>query len=553
MFRILLFHLAAFTTVFSQILWQEEVPGSMVKDLALNESGSLFIAGMVENSVAEESWEDFYTVKISAVGDSLWAHAIHSGTEHANAITMDNEGNVISAGSIDKEGGWWEYDYLVSKYSKEGNMEWQSEYGGTSGRQDKVIDIITDDEGNIFVTGETHNHRNEEANMDITTIKLNHSGDTLWTRTYNSPYGLKDSPNHIHMDDARNIFVTGDVIYDDTPNDQFAPVLLKYDTEGNLLFDSVYTNISRSVRLEDSQMGADGSIYLHLNERLSVYIEEPYRGVRKYDIDGRFAGDMRYKADTTEWDFQDGYVDVDDNGNVFMLTHLNKGEWWENNWHVTLACFDVAGNLKWSHEYPVNDEWDRPYGIEVDADGNCYILHLGTADDQYFKEANLKKIDGNGRLRFSISSGTVDHNRGSSHIGAMRMTIDDQGHAWVVYRFADEDDLGFFRIIKYDTRVKTALFETEPITTPQNFELSQNYPNPFNPFTAIRYFLPAETPVTLAVYDLSGKLIDVLQEGPKSGGAHRLVFDASRLASGNYIYRLTTRFGSISNRMTVVK
>ncbi|MBD3223117.1 MAG: T9SS type A sorting domain-containing protein [Caldithrix sp.] len=538
---------------FAQVLWETEMPGSIVKDLALDESDNLFIAGTVENSVAEKSWEDFYTVKISAEGDSLWAHAIHNGTEHANAVSIDGEGNVIAAGSIDKEGGWWAYDYLVTKYSNNGDMEWQSDYGGTSGRQDKVIDIITDSEGNIYATGEMHNSRNDEANMDITTIKLNSNGDTLWTRTYNSPYGLKDSPNHIHMDGTGNVFVTGDVIYVDDPNDQFAPVLLKYDTDGNLLFDSVYTGISRSLPLQDSQIGSDGSIYLYLIESLSIYNDTPYRGVRKYDSDGRFEGDMTYKADTTEWAIDHGYVGVDEDGNVFMLTQINKGEWWEGKYHVTIVSFDAAGQIRWSHEIPVEDEWDIPYDIDVDSDGNCYILYLGTAEDQYSKEAKLRKFDGDGEETFFMKSGLVDHNRGSSHIGAMRMTIDDQGHAWVVYRFADEDDAGFFRIIKYDTKINTSLRESIAGSLPEQVKLSQNYPNPFNPRTTIEYGLSEASQVNITVYNALGKKMIILVNGTKLPGYHTVEFDGSAYASGLYIYKIKTESFQQVKKMLLLK
>ncbi len=73
---------------------------------------------------------------------------------------------------------------------------------------------------------------------------------------------------------------------------------------------------------------------------------------------------------------------------------------------------------------------------------------------------------------------------------------------------------------------------------PTSFGLSQNYPNPFNPSTAIDYRLPAESHVELVVYDVLGREIANLVNGVESPGYYRVTFDASRLQSGVYIYRI---------------
>ena len=60
------------------------------------------------------------------------------------------------------------------------------------------------------------------------------------------------------------------------------------------------------------------------------------------------------------------------------------------------------------------------------------------------------------------------------------------------------------------------LFETEAISTPaMPLTLHQNHPNPFNPSTTIGYYLPVDAPVTLEVYDSSGRLVARLLDGAK--------------------------------------
>jgi cyclomaltodextrinase / maltogenic alpha-amylase / neopullulanase len=97
---------------------------------------------------------------------------------------------------------------------------------------------------------------------------------------------------------------------------------------------------------------------------------------------------------------------------------------------------------------------------------------------------------------------------------------------------------------------------------PTEFALLQNYPNPFNPTTTINYFLPsmgvsnAEGRVgvgfatTLKLYDLLGREVAVLVDGMIEPGEHQVTFDASRLASGMYIYRFTA--GRFSATKTMI-
>ena len=73
------------------------------------------------------------------------------------------------------------------------------------------------------------------------------------------------------------------------------------------------------------------------------------------------------------------------------------------------------------------------------------------------------------------------------------------------------------------------------------FKLNQNYPNPFNPTTVISYKLSALSQVTLKVYDVLGRDVVTLVSGERTPGSYTADFDASRLPSGIYFYRLLVR------------
>jgi hypothetical protein len=86
--------------------------------------------------------------------------------------------------------------------------------------------------------------------------------------------------------------------------------------------------------------------------------------------------------------------------------------------------------------------------------------------------------------------------------------------------------------------------------TPESFELSQNYPNPFNPSTKIDFKLSKASDVKMTVYNVLGQQVATLLNEHMSAGSQSVVFDASKLSSGVYFYRLDAgNFSSIKKMM----
>jgi hypothetical protein len=73
---------------------------------------------------------------------------------------------------------------------------------------------------------------------------------------------------------------------------------------------------------------------------------------------------------------------------------------------------------------------------------------------------------------------------------------------------------------------------------PHTYSLSQNYPNPFNPSTVINYSLEKPSNVSLAIYNVLGQKVSTLVNQFMQAGSYSYSFDASRLASGVYFYRI---------------
>ena len=88
---------------------------------------------------------------------------------------------------------------------------------------------------------------------------------------------------------------------------------------------------------------------------------------------------------------------------------------------------------------------------------------------------------------------------------------------------------------------------------PKEFALEQNYPNPFNPTTTIRYSLAKDEFVTLEVYDILGARVAQIVNQQQKAGNYTVEFNASKLSSGVYFYKINTRDFSNTRKMLLIK
>ena len=83
--------------------------------------------------------------------------------------------------------------------------------------------------------------------------------------------------------------------------------------------------------------------------------------------------------------------------------------------------------------------------------------------------------------------------------------------------------------------------------------MNQNFPNPFNSTTTIRYELPELANVTLKVYNILGEEVNTLVNEQKEAGRYQVQFNAGNLASGVYIYRISTGKFTASKKLILMK
>lgn len=93
---------------------------------------------------------------------------------------------------------------------------------------------------------------------------------------------------------------------------------------------------------------------------------------------------------------------------------------------------------------------------------------------------------------------------------------------------------------------------------PAHFAVSQNVPNPFNPRTSIRYQLPQDSPVSVKIYDSSGRLVRTLVQQSQTAGSYTVSWEGTTdegqpVASGIYFYRLEAGEFSQTRRMVLLQ
>jgi len=194
-------------------------------DIALG-GGYIYVTGESDGAGTEA---DYATIKYSPAGDTLWEMRYNgpgNGDDNANGIVADSLGNVfVTGGSM----GPVQTDYATIKYNFSGNVEWVSRYNGPDDDIDEAFDIVLDHMGNVYVAGQSYATQPYTPEFDFLTIKYNASGVEQWTHRYN---GTGDSQDHLYdmaVDDAGNVYVTGSSIgnigYDDI-------VTIKYGVTG---------------------------------------------------------------------------------------------------------------------------------------------------------------------------------------------------------------------------------------------------------------------------------------------------------------------------------
>ena len=282
--------------------WQDN-PRAIAVD-----SGNVYVTGW---SCGSGTYFDYGTIKYKTNGDILWVRRYDgpgNGYDYANAITVDETGNVCVTGSNYRNST--DDDYTTIKYKPNGDTAWVRGYNGPGDSADCAWAIAVNNSGNVYVTGYSWGIG---TGFDYATIKYTPDGDTAWARRYNGPTDSGDYAKAIAVDEAGNVYVTG---YSKGIGTDFDYATIKYGPNGNELWVQRYNgpgdslDYARAIALDDS-----GNIYV-TGDSKGIGTDFDYATI-KYGPNGNELWVQRYNGpgDSTDWTRA---IVVDDNYNVYV-------------------------------------------------------------------------------------------------------------------------------------------------------------------------------------------------------------------------------------------
>jgi hypothetical protein len=190
-----------------------------------------------------------------------------------------------------------------------------------------------------------------------------------------------------------------------------------------------------------------------------------------------------------------------------------------------------VGNGDWFYDSwpPENDLVDLNWAASPANDFAHYVVRTALVDD--FQAATVLYSGTNTQAQFVLPFGQLEE--------------EDMVYYWVsaVDEHMNEGPAvqGIAEYVGMSDRLPVA------------YELAQNFPNPFNPATTIEYALPQAGPASLKVFNVLGGEVATLVSGVQPAGRFQVQFDASRLSSGVYFYKLEAPGFSDLKKMILVK
>jgi hypothetical protein len=513
--------------------WVEKYPDTNTFDatayaLATDDSGNVFVTGNAETAY----WCGYCTIKYNPSGIQQWV-AIYSGQKsggrYAFAIALDSYFNVYVTGYSYRYGSY--FDYCTIKYNSNGVQQWIQYYDGPAHGIDQAQAIVTDNAGNIYVTG--FSSIDGGYNFSYTTIKYSSDGRQLWTQSYG--YGMWTYANAMKIDDSCNVYVTGE-------NNANA-VTIKYDSTGRQVWVQSYSGLGIG--------GRTGTKSIDLDNYHNVYITGFSQGIQtlhdyftiKYSSSGVQQWVKRYNIDSTDGDNEANSIAVDNADNVYVsgFSYSNS-----DPMKLTTLKYSNSGDLLWVKR---DSSILAKMTTYMDIDRNCNIYVTGGWGLSIPHEAFLTiKYDSSGNQQYKIVYYVEDDISDPNCI-----KLDDKFNVYLSGSSSMK-----MCTIKYSQTVGVIKNGGQ---IPGCFKLYQNYPNPFNPTTKIKFEIPLTNGgglsrgmfTKLTVYDILGRKIAVLIDQSMKPGTYEVEWDASNYPSGVYFYKLTAGDFTQTKKMVLLK
>lgn len=280
--------------------------------IALDNSGNVFVTGVSVHGFASA---DYATLAYSSTGVPLWTNRFRGSDDIYSsslplAIATDTSGNVFVTGGSDGV-------YGTVAYSGAGVPLWTNRFSESAFVSSQANAMALDQNGNVFVTGYT---ADAYGNFEYATVAYSGAGVPLWTNIYQGP-GYDDYARAIAVDQNGNVFVAGDSAHSYVANATYDYVVVAYSNSGMPLWtnrgDGPGTDWDAGVAVATDH-GGNVIITGHSADAQSGFLTVAYSGL------GVPLWTNHYSRPDNPYPFRDsraGAIALDRSGNVFVAGH----------------------------------------------------------------------------------------------------------------------------------------------------------------------------------------------------------------------------------------
>jgi uncharacterized delta-60 repeat protein len=526
----------AFTQVYQQ--WSKTMNGSINNEdvfrcVTNDDSGNVYAVGTVYNAT---TGRDIAVRKYNPAGDLQWEHVYSSsapdGQDGGTEVMYKNNflyilGDARNAANTSSD------IILMKRNAATGALIWSAAFNSSGNSADHSYSMAIDNAENIYVVGMSDF---QNVSFEMLVVKFNASGGQQWAHTIGGP-GF-DRATDVAVDNSGNIYVCG---RDEASNYVSHMVTMKYQPDGTQqMYEIVQNGVDSSDGAVKIAVDAQGNIYTagyvtSSNQQLNgALVKYNQAGAQQW---------VRYYNGASNGDDYINDMKLDAAGNIYMTgTSFNTPT---QNDYITLK-YNSAGTKLWEARYIGNylNGNNSAYSLGLDAAGNVYVTGA-SFETTAGTDIVTVKYSSTGSLQWAMkNNGSV--NTGFNEAG-YSVAVDNINNVFVAGKNDADDGI----IIKY---VQAPIgIQQNGNEVPAEFELGQNYPNPFNPVTNIEFSVPRSSFVRLAVFDILGREVSVLVNRHLDAGKYKYDFDASKLSSGIFFYRLEADNFSEVKKMNLIK
>jgi Subtilase family len=271
--------------------------------ITLDDAGNVIVVG---SSISFTQQSNYAVVKYNPAGIQLWATTYdHVGLhDFPTAIEKASNDNIVVTGASSSAPNSWDYATILVNGAT-GPIENVNRVNVPEIGLDQPLAVARDAQNNLFITG----YNEKQGNKNIQTVKLNSNFGLEWVQSYDAG-GLEDIAKSIGCDALGNVYVAG---HSKTTQEGTTFIVLKYDTQGNLLWNQTYKPYTHDgAQAADIRVMPTGDFYL--SGTIQKGSESDFATL-KYNKDGQIEWEKRFDGSGTD---EVTTIKADNNGNVYV-------------------------------------------------------------------------------------------------------------------------------------------------------------------------------------------------------------------------------------------